>query len=245
MLDQMEGDGMSMRFAEGGDRCGWPQAVLFDLDGTLIDSVPDLASAVNDLLATEARDALTVDEVRTMIGNGIRKLVERAFAARDVELEGGALDEMTDRMMAIYGRCLTVGTTLMPGAFELVTAYAKAGVKIGVVTNKPENFSRSIIEHFGLGPAVHVIVGGDTGPARKPAPDMLLHALEQIGVGAHRALLVGDSPADIDAAKAVPMASIAVRGGYTTVPVDELGADIVIDSLVLVPQAIERLKEPA
>ncbi len=79
---------MSMRFAEGGDRCGWPQAVLFDLDGTLIDSVPDLASAVNDLLATEARESLAVDEVRTMIGNGIRKLVERAFAARDV-VSGG------------------------------------------------------------------------------------------------------------------------------------------------------------
>lgn len=236
---------MIVRFAQGGDRCGWPQAVLFDLDGTLIDSVPDVAMAVNDLLATEALDALSMDEVRTMIGNGVRKLVERAFAARQNPIEGAHLDAMTDRMMGIYGRCLTVGTTLMPGAYDIVTAYARAGVKIGVVTNKPEAFSRTIIEHFGLGPSVRVIVGGDTGPARKPAPDMLRHALEQIGVGAHRALMVGDSPADIDAAKATPMASIAVRGGYTTISADELGADIVIDSLVQVPQAIERLKEPA
>lgn len=236
---------MTARFAQGGDRCGWPQAVLFDLDGTLIDSVPDLTSAVNDLLETESHEPLTQDEVRRMIGHGVRKLVERAFAARDIALEGEALDAMTDRMMTIYGRCLTIETTLMPGAEQLVTAYARAGVKIGVVTNKPEAFSRAIIEHFGLGDSVHVIVGGDTGPARKPAPDMLRHALEQIGVGAHRALMVGDSPADIDAAKAVPMASIAVRGGYTTVPADELGADIVIDSLNEVPQAIERLKEPA
>ncbi|GAB4351720.1 MAG: phosphoglycolate phosphatase [Oricola sp.] len=236
---------MNTRFAQGGDRCGWPQAVLFDLDGTLIDSVPDLAAAVNDLLDTESLAPLTHDEVRVMIGNGVRKLVERAFAARDVALVGDGLDEMTDRMMTVYGRTLTVGTTLMPGADMLVSAYARAGVRIGVVTNKPETFSRKIIEHFGLADYVHVIVGGDTGPARKPAPDMLRFALDRLGFGAHRALMVGDSPADIEAAKAVPMASIAVRGGYTTVPVDELGADIVIDSLNEVPQAIERLKEPA
>jgi len=236
---------MNQRFAQGGDRCGWPQAVLFDLDGTLIDSVPDLAAAVNEVLATENLPALAQGEVRAMIGNGVRKLVERAFAARGVALEGEGLDAKTDRMMTIYGGSLTAGTTLMPGAEMLVTAYARAGVKIGVVTNKPEAFARSIIAHFGLDPSVHVVVGGDTGPARKPAPDMLRHALEQLGYGAHRALMVGDSPADIDAAKAVPMASIAVRGGYTTVPADDLGADIVIGSLSEVPQAIERLKEPA
>lgn len=234
---------MSARFAEGGDRCGWPQAVLFDLDGTLIDSVPDIAGAVNELLATEDYSPVSVPEVRTMIGNGVRKLVERAFAARGVTLEGDGLSAMTDRMMGIYGKHLTGETEMMPGAKMLVTAYARAGVKIGVVTNKPEAFSRTIIEHFGLADSVHVIVGGDTGPARKPAPDMLLHALELIGVGRHRALMIGDSPADIGAAKAAPMPSIAVRGGYTPVPADELGADVVIDSLEQVPQAIERLKE--
>jgi phosphoglycolate phosphatase len=236
---------MSVRFAQGGDRCGWPQAVLFDLDGTLVDSVPDLTAAVNALLATEDKPALGVADVRAMIGNGIMKLVERAFAARGDALAGDALAAMTDRMMDIYAQNLTGGTTLLPGADTIVTAYARAGVKIGVVTNKPEAFSRSIIEHFGLSPYVHVVVGGDSGPTRKPAPDMLLHALDQLGVGKHRALMIGDSPADIDAAKAVPMPSIAVRGGYTTVPVEELGADIVIDSLNEVPQAIERLKEPA
>jgi phosphoglycolate phosphatase len=241
----MEGRRVNARFENAGDRCGWPQAVLFDLDGTLIDSVPDIATSVNKLLETESLQALPVDSVRAMIGNGIKKLVQRAFSARQIDLEGDALEAMTDRMMGIYGDNLVAGTTLMAGAFDLVTAYAKAGVKIAVVTNKPEAFSRTIIEHIGLGSSVHAIVGGDTGPERKPAPDMLLHALDLMGVGASRALMVGDSPADIDAAKAVPMASIAVRGGYTTVPVEELGADIVIDSLAGVPGAIECLKEPA
>jgi len=206
--------------------------------------VPDLTAAANALLATEDKAALGIADIRAMIGNGIMKLVERAFAARGEVLEGDALAAMTDRMMGIYAQNLTGGTTLMPGADTIVTAYARAGVKIGVVTNKPEIFSRAIVDHFGLASSVHVIVGGDTGPARKPAPDMLLHALDRLGVGKHRALMIGDSPADIDAAKAAPMPSIAVRGGYTNIPVEELGADVVIDSLNEVPQAIEKLKEP-
>ncbi|QKV17621.1 phosphoglycolate phosphatase [Oricola thermophila] len=236
---------MSTRFAQNGARCGWPQAVLFDLDGTLIDSVPDLAAAVNEVLAAEGREPLPREDVRAMVGHGVRKLVERAFAARRMPLDGEALDRMTGRMMTAYGNRLTADTTLLPGAEALLAAYARVGVKIGVVTNKPEAFAREILDHFGLGPSVDVVVGGDSGPARKPAPDMLRHAMEEIGLGADRAVMVGDSAADIDAARAVPMASIAVRGGYTTVPVDELGADIVIDKLGGVPQAIERLKEPA
>lgn len=231
-------------FRNAGDRCGWPEAVLFDLDGTLIDSVPDIAAAVNELLATEDRKALSVDEVRSMVGNGVRALVQRAFAARDMMLEGNVLSAMHDRMMGIYAMHLTGRTTLIPGAKELVEAYARAGVKIAVVTNKPEAFSRAILAHFGLSESVQVIVGGDTGPARKPAPDMLIHALTELGVGTHRALMVGDSPADIEAARAARMPSIAVRGGYTTIPVEQLGADIVVDRLDEVPRAIEALKEP-
>ena len=180
-----------------------------------------------------------------MIGNGVKKLVERAYAARGITLEGAPLDETTNRMMAIYGDHLTVETVLMPGAGEILAAYHKARVKLGVVTNKPESFTRTILAHFGLSEIIDVVVGGDTGPERKPAPDMLNHALEQVGLTASRALMVGDSPADIGAARAAFMASVAVRGGYTNVPVEELGADIVIDSLEELPAAIEQLKQPA
>ena len=236
---------MNTIFAQPGDRCGWPQVILFDLDGTLIDSAPDIAAAVNRLLAEDGHASLTLDEVRSMIGNGVKKLVERAYAARGITLEGAALEETTNRMMAIYGDHLTVETVLMPGAGEILAAYHKARVKLGVVTNKPEAFTRTILEHFGLSEIVDVVVGGDTGPERKPAPDMLNHALAQTGFTASRALMVGDSPADIGAAKAAFMASVAVRGGYTNVPVEELGADIVIDSLSELPAAIEQLKQPA
>lgn len=231
-------------FAKDGDRCGWPQAILFDLDGTLIDSAPDIAAAVNELLSGDGLPAVSVDAVRGMIGNGVKKLVERAYASVGKQYEGDALNVATDRMMGIYGRHLTRHTVAMTGALDLISSYHKAGVKIGVVTNKPEAFTHEILKHFGIDEQVDVVVGGDTGPARKPAPDMLHHALAAMGLPASRALMVGDSPADIGAAKAAFMASVAVHGGYTTVPADELGADRVISSLLELPAAIEALKQP-
>ncbi|WP_346913596.1 phosphoglycolate phosphatase [uncultured Roseibium sp.] len=236
---------MNKVFGTSGDRCGWPQAMLFDLDGTLIDSVADIAKSVNILLAKENLATLSVDEVRAMIGNGIAKLVERAFAARGIDLEGDGLIDMTARMMDIYKDHLTEETFLLEGAEDILRAYSAAGIKMAVVTNKPEAFSRRILEHFALGDVVDCVVGGDTGPARKPAPDMLQYAAAEMGWHVSRALMVGDSPADIGAAAAAGMASVAVRGGYTNVPVDELGADVVIDSLRQLPSAIEKLKEPA
>jgi phosphoglycolate phosphatase len=241
----MERNRVTTLFENAGDRCGWPRAILFDLDGTLIDSVPDIATAVNLLLETEHLAPLTVEDVRGMIGNGIAKLVERAFEARGVLLEGDSHAAMTERMMEIYKDHLTDETALMEGAEHILCAYAKVGVRLAVVTNKPEAFSREILEHFGLGEVVSVVVGGDTGPARKPAPDMLLNAVTELGATVSQSLMVGDSPADIDAAKAAPMASVAVRGGYTRIAVEELGADVVIDSLTQLPGAIELLKEPA
>lgn len=236
---------MNKVFGTSGDRCGWPQAMLFDLDGTLIDSVADIAKSVNILLAKENLPTLSVDEVRAMIGNGMAKLVERAFKARGIDLEGDGLTDMTARMMDIYKDHLTEETVLLDGAEDMLRAYSAAGIKIAVVTNKPEAFSRRILDHFALGDVVNCVVGGDTGPARKPAPDMLQYAVAEMDLHVSRALMVGDSPADIGAAAAAGMASVAVRGGYTNVPVDELGADVVIDSLRHLPGAIEKLKEPA
>ncbi|WP_136656714.1 phosphoglycolate phosphatase [Nitratireductor sp. XY-223] len=232
-----------LRIVSTANPVGWPQAVLFDLDGTLIDSVPDLTAAVNRVLEFNGLSRLDVDAVRPMIGNGIKKLVQRAFAAHGVELEGRRLDFTTDRMMGIYREHLTVYTTLMPGAFVAVRDLSEAGVRVAVVTNKPEAFSRRIVEHFGLGPYVDTVIGGDTGPERKPAPDMLLQVLAEFRVHARDGLMVGDSPADINAARAVPMPSIAVRGGYTAVSADELGADGVVESLADIGTAVDRLRE--
>jgi phosphoglycolate phosphatase len=221
----------------------WPKAVLFDLDGTLIDSAPDIAAAANEVLAGDRLGPLSVAEIRAMVGHGVRKLVERAYAACAAPLTEAALDERQAGMMDIYAGHLTNLTTPMPGAEGALSALHGAGAKIAVVTNKPEAFSWAILVHYGLAPFVDIVVGGDTGPARKPAPDMLLHALAQLDAQPGDALMVGDGPADIDAAHAAAIRSVAVFGGYTSVPFDALGADIHIDSLAELPGAIVRLRE--
>jgi phosphoglycolate phosphatase len=226
-------------------RADWPRAALFDLDGTLVDSAPDIAAAANALLGEHGHDALEVAEVRSMIGDGVSRLVERAFAARGVVLADGNLAGMTGRMMAIYARHLTINTRPMPAAGEALRFCRSAVARTGVVTNKPEQLTRLIIDHFAWAGDVDVIVGGDTGPARKPAPDMLLFAAAALGFDASDVLMVGDSPADIGAARAAGMTSVAVRGGYTTVPVEALGADLIIESLVELPMALDRLRSPA
>lgn len=223
----------------------WPKALLFDLDGTLIDSVPDIAAAVNELLGSYGIESLAVDDVREMVGEGVRKLVERAFAARDVELDTAGLDERHVRMMGIYGKHLTNRTELMPGARALLERCHAAGMKLALVTNKPEGFSRTILDHFGFSDWFGAVVGGDTGPERKPAPDMILYAANMLGVAARDCVMVGDSPADIDSAKNAGIRSIAVRGGYSRVPVEDLGADVLVDTLADVEAALATLSAPA
>ena len=134
-------------------------------------------------------------------------------------------------MMVVYADNLTGASALLPGAVDVLSAYHHAGTKLAVVTNKPEGFSRTILDHFGLSGMVGAVVGGDTISTRKPEPGMLLHALALMEVAPHDALMVGDSPADIDAAIAAGIQSVAVRGGYTNVAVEALGADLVIDRL--------------
>jgi phosphoglycolate phosphatase len=207
------------------------RAALFDLDGTLIDSAPDLAASVNIVLGLHGFLPLPLPAVVAMIGNGIRKLVERAFAANGVTLAGAALDAAYGDMMEVYGGNLTASTVLMPGARETLAAFRDAGVKIAVVTNKPQALTEAILEHFGLAALVDTAVGGDAGFERKPAPDMLLAALERLDAPRTEAIMVGDSHADIVSAKAAGIFAICVRGGYTTTAADELGADRVVDAL--------------
>ncbi|CDX24697.1 phosphoglycolate phosphatase [Mesorhizobium sp. ORS 3324] len=223
----------------------FPRAILFDLDGTLIDSAPDIAAAVNELLAARDLPPLSVDQVRAMIGGGVRKLVERAFAASEAPLRGSALEEANRVMAPIYRRHLTGLTKLMPGVREVLTQFHLNGIAMGVATNKPQLATREILLHFHLTEYLGAIVGGDAVTYLKPAPDALLLALDQLGVEPSDALMVGDSSGDVGAARAAGMPVALLRGGYTQVPVEELGADLVCDSLLDLPSAMQRLRAAA
>ena len=220
----------------------WPRAVLFDLDGTLIDSAPDIAACTNILLAQDGHPPLTVDQVRTMIGNGVGKLVERAYRASGAPLLGRALDDAIARMMPIYADNLFGETIILPGAVEAMRDLAQSGVAVAVVSNKPAPFTAEICAHYGFQPYLAGVQGAEDHLPKKPAPDMLLAAMAKCGATAGDTLMVGDSGTDVQAARNAGLPVVVVRGGYGQhAGADELGADAVIDTLHDLTAAVEKL----
>lgn len=220
----------------------WPRAILFDLDGTLIDSAPDIHAAVDELLGANGFAPLPFARVKAMIGHGTRKLVERAFAAVGVTLDEAALDAKYEQMMPIYNSHLVDRTRLLPGVADTIGQLSNRGLRLGVVTNKPQRPTETVLSHFGIAPYFGAVLGGDCGLERKPAPDMLLGALRMLGADIGGAVMVGDSEADVQSARAARLPAIALAGGYTNIPVDELGADAVIQAFAELPAALTRLR---
>jgi phosphoglycolate phosphatase len=222
-----------------------PRAVLFDLDGTLIDSVPDITLAINELVTSEHLPPLEEAHVRGMVGHGIRALVRKAYLAEGVALDLDSLDCRNDAMMEIYPRHLTGRTTLMPGVRETLEFFRTRGCTMAVVTNKLLTATETILEHFGIAEYFAVLIGdSDEAPlaalARKPQPDMLLEALRRMGVPPREAVMIGDSGVDVRAAQAAGVPSIAVRGGYSSEPLESFGPGAVAASMGDVRAFFER-----
>jgi len=210
-----------------------PRLVMFDLDGTLIDSVPDLAEAVDRMLAELERPPAGVEKVRDWVGNGARVLVRRALAGGlDHAAVGEAeTEEALARFLDIYADCHNL-TVLYPGVHELLEALSTAAVELAVVTNKPERFVAPLLEQVGLGGYFRWIIGGDTLPQQKPDPAALLQVMRLAGVEASQSLFIGDSRNDVLAARAAAVPCIAVSYGYNHGrPIAEERPSLVVDSL--------------
>lgn len=224
----------------------WPAAVLFDLDGTLIDSLPDITAGVAELMASEGLAPFSMDEVRAMVGHGVPTLVEKAFAARNRPLDGAARAEMIARMMAIYPRHLVEKSTMTPGVEAALGFLAERGSRLAVISNKPQQAVETVLAHFGLLTRFSLVLGdrplAERRPlARKPAPDMLLFVLDAFGIPPEAAMMIGDAGPDIEAGKAAGVFVTGVRGGYPAAPLESYGPDLVLDSLADLPAAIDRL----
>jgi phosphoglycolate phosphatase len=213
-----------------------PSLVLFDLDGTLADTAPDIADAVNRVLAAHGLPALPEPWIRDRIGNGSRALLEHAWAAvARWPGNGGAL---VHEFAAHYAACCGRRGAAYPGALETLGALRAAGVRCALLTNKEERFARRVLEAYGLSGLFDIEVFGDSLPAKKPDPLPIRHALDRLGVPAAQALLVGDSAIDVATARNAGIAVWAVSYGYNggTAPA-ALEADHVIHALGEVAEA--------
>lgn len=188
--------------------------LICDLDGTLVDSAPDLAGALIELLGQEGREALSLAQVKAMIGNGVARLVERGFTATGGCPSAPDLEDLVRRFMAIYNARLVVATKPYPGAVETLSALKAEGWTLIICTNKPEAPSHEILQALDLARFFDAVAGGDTYAYRKPDPRHLLTLLEQIGAPADSAIMFGDGHADVAAAKAAGIPCILAEFGY-------------------------------
>jgi phosphoglycolate phosphatase len=228
-----------------GDAVGSAPVLLCDLDGTLVDSLPDLAAAIGDLLAGEGRPGLSPGAVAAMVGDGVPKLIERALAATGAVPPAAELAALVTRYMPIYEARMTELTRPYPGAIEALRALKDAGWRLAVCTNKPEAPSRAIVAGLGFDGLFEAISGGDSLPVKKPDPGHLLGLLEELGAAPDTAVMLGDSANDVLAAKAAGLPAIAIAHahsyGYGGTPARELGADRVIECFAELPAALAAL----
>lgn len=205
------------------------KVIIFDLDGTLIDSAPDLRTACNKLLATYQRRPITMEETKKFVGNGAVKLVERAFAATGTPVQEQEIAELTDGFLAFYAGHEADETQPYPGVMALLDQLVGQGYRLALCTNKPKAPTENLLRDLGMSGFFELVLGGDELARKKPDPQMIHYVLEEMRVSAEEAIMVGDSSNDIDAARNAGVPSIAVSYGYRKVPVNELEADYIVD----------------
>lgn len=220
--------------------------LLLDLDGTLIDSLADLGTAMNRLLAEQGRRPVSRAEMSRMVGDGATMLTRRAFAltapAAATTPPPAELDRLTARFLEHYDATGSARTRLYPGVATTLARLRRRGWRLGLATNKPQAPSEAILARFGLERLFDAVIGGDTAPAHKPDPTHLTATLAALGAphGA-RAVMVGDGPHDVDAARAAGLPVILVTFGFGAVAPQTLGADGLIERFDQLPETLEKV----
>ena len=215
------------------DRC----PIIFDLDGTLIDSAPDIHACVNAVLRQHQVPPLPLPRVRSFIGGGVELLWSRIIAA--CQIDPVHRPTLIAGFMARYHDA-TALTRVFPGVVEALGALADAGHPLGICTNKPLVPTRHVLEHFGLAHLLPVVIGGDSLPQRKPDPAPLRLAFQQFGCdpAAPRGLFVGDSEFDAHCAAAVPVPLLLYSGGYRMTAIEDLPHQAVFDRFDQLPDLV-------
>jgi phosphoglycolate phosphatase len=224
----------------------WPKAIIFDLDGTLVDSAPDIVRALNEALATfggtRGVKAFDVEAVMAMIGGGSVLLIKRALAAAQRALSEADEKALRAQFMTRYFAVSAEGRGLYPGAQQLLSSLRTDGYLLAICTNKPDAVTQVALKALGIAEYFTSVVAAREGRPNKPNPAMILAALDALKAGPADAVMVGDSGADVGAARAAGTRIVLMSYGYSSIPASNLGSDAVINQLSDVPGVLDALR---
>lgn len=215
--------------------------VVFDLDGTLLDTAPDLLRALNRILDAEGLAVVQRADVSDLFGHGARALIGEGFRRANRPLDDMRVPELVERFVAHYAAEIAAETRPYPGLIDALARLSERGFGFAVCTNKREALSHAVLNGTGLSSLFSVVVGGDSLPQSKPHPRPLLEAIARAGGSPDMAIMVGDSDTDIATARAAGVPAIAVDFGYGGRPATEFGADAVISHYDELDRAIDTL----
>ena len=218
-----------------------PFTIVFDLDGTLVDTAPDLVATLNIVLAREGLQPVAYADARRMVGGGARVIVERGIKANGRLLPADEIDRLVGDFITHYSDHIADRSQPFDGVEAMLDQLAESGCRLAVCTNKLEWLSLRLLDALKLRPRFHAICGADTLGVSKPAPTILNRTIERAGGDKTRAIMIGDSITDIATARAAGIPVIAVDFGYSDVPVAELKPDRVVSAFSQLPETISRV----
>ncbi len=212
-----------------------PEAVILDLDGTLVDSAPDIHRALNLALQSKHLPSLELEDVALLVGGGPEVLVRKALERLSEIPTPAEVRQLTGAFERKYFEQESELSSLISGAMDCIDYLTQQQIPIGLCSNKPEHLCVQLLSDLGIDKFFGAIQGSDSGLPRKPDPAPLLAVIRKLGAEPARSLYVGDSKTDVDTARAANVPVALVTGGYTTAPVTTLGADWIVESLADLP----------
>jgi phosphoglycolate phosphatase len=218
-----------------------PIAIVFDLDGTLVDTAPDLLASLNAVLTQAGHRPVVPAQLRHLVGHGVRTLFERAFAETGADVPEGRLADLSEQFLAHYRVNIARESRPFAHVPETLDRFRTEGALAGICTNKPQDLTELLLAELKLGRHFGAVHGTGRTPYNKPDPRHVLDVVSALNGVPERAIMIGDSPVDVAAARGARIPVIAMSYGYTPVPIHELGADAVTDDFAELPKLISRL----